>query len=114
MVVTVAVSVSALIAPARRAVAQDASAAPADQPYRHRVLGVFDERSGEAIEDADVTDILTTVSDSSTADEPFDLAEFHTENLAGVEYYATASLAPVEFSGTSQACGVLVLWTREK
>jgi hypothetical protein len=45
---------------------------------------------------------------------PMDLSEFQTENLAGVEYYATASLAPLEFSGTSQACGVLVLWTREK
>ena len=45
---------------------------------------------------------------------PMDLSDFQTENLAGVEYYATASLAPLEFSGTSQACGVLVLWTREK
>lgn len=45
---------------------------------------------------------------------PIDLSEFQTENLAGVEYYPTASLAPLEFSGTSQACGVLVLWTREK
>jgi hypothetical protein len=45
---------------------------------------------------------------------PIDLSEFQTENLAGVEYYPTASQAPVEFSGTSLACGVLVLWTRER
>ena len=45
---------------------------------------------------------------------PIDLSDFQTGNLAGVEYYATASLAPLEFGGTSTACGVLVLWTREK
>jgi hypothetical protein len=45
---------------------------------------------------------------------PIDLSEFQTSNLAGIEYYATASLAPPQFSGTSLACGVLVLWTRER
>jgi len=258
LALTVLLAATLAISAASRAGAQGAPAAPADQAYRHRVLGVFDEQSGAAIEDAEVTDILAgltaktsssgavslaflpdggglirirkfgyeqvtmfvSISPKDTApitiilnriatlptivtrdsalfvsprlqgfaarmraapaghfltpDElrkeggrplgevlihripgiiitsgrhsgyllqrsahcgsggtpdvyldgvplahpqsgaPIDLSDFQTENLAAVEYYATASLAPVEFSGTSQACGVLVLWTRDK
>ena len=48
------------------------------------------------------------------AAEPFDLQEFNLESLAGIEYYATSSEAPMQFSHTSSACGMLLLWTRER
>jgi hypothetical protein len=43
-----------------------------------------------------------------------DLSQIETEDIAGVEYYPTTSAAPAQFGGTSTACGVLLLWTREK
>lgn len=46
--------------------------------------------------------------------QPMNLRDFSLEELAGIEYYATTSTAPVEFSRTSAACGVLLLWTRER
>lgn len=44
----------------------------------------------------------------------FNLSEFNISDLAGVEWYPDGEVVPVEFSHTSDRCGVLLLWTREK
>ena len=33
---------------------------------------------------------------------------------AGVEYYPGGASTPLQFNATDAACGVLVLWTRER
>jgi len=50
----------------------------------------------------------------SMAKVPFDLTRFDVGNLAGVEWYPDGDMAPVEFGGTSERCGLLLLWTRER
>jgi hypothetical protein len=42
-----------------------------------------------------------------------DLDKTTVDMLAGVEYYAGAEI-PAEYNGTGSACGVLLLWTRER
>jgi hypothetical protein len=42
---------------------------------------------------------------------PPDLDKIFTDDLAGVEFYARAALAPAELREAA-ACGALVLWSR--
>jgi hypothetical protein len=44
----------------------------------------------------------------------FDLSQFNLNQLAGIEYYADNAIMPAEFSRTSERCGALFLWTRER
>jgi hypothetical protein len=46
--------------------------------------------------------------------QPFDLSQFNLNELAGIEYYPDNAIMPAEFSHTSQRCGALMLWTRER
>ena len=43
-----------------------------------------------------------------------DLLKMATQNYAGVEFYAGAAEIPVQYNATGNACGVLLLWTRER
>jgi hypothetical protein len=45
---------------------------------------------------------------------PFDLSLFPVDQLAAVEWYPDETVAPMQFSHTSQRCGSLLLWTRER
>lgn len=44
---------------------------------------------------------------------PVDLSEFQLTNLAGIEFYPNTATAPPEFNRTSQACGALLLWSKQ-
>jgi hypothetical protein len=44
--------------------------------------------------------------------EPFDVNEYPPERLQAVEWYASASQTPAQYSSLNSPCGVLVLWTR--
>ena len=46
--------------------------------------------------------------------QPIDFARTDGLNLAAAEYYAGGAASPPEYNTTSQGCGVLVLWTRER
>src|SRR5215831_1088896 len=43
-----------------------------------------------------------------------DFAKMDGMNIAGAEFYDGAAAMPPEYNSTSQGCGVLVLWTRER
>jgi hypothetical protein len=43
---------------------------------------------------------------------PPDMGQFFPLNLSGVEYYARAGTAPLQFRNTISNCGILLLWTR--
>jgi carboxypeptidase family protein len=47
-------------------------------------------------------------------DDSIDLNLFLSDQLEGVEYYADATMTPMEYRGPAAACGTLVLWTRDK
>jgi hypothetical protein len=44
--------------------------------------------------------------------EPFDLSTVAPEQLEAVEWYASPSQTPLQYSRSGSQCGVLVLWTR--
>jgi hypothetical protein len=45
---------------------------------------------------------------------PPDLNSLDVSQYAGIEYYAGGASMPAEFSRTSNGCGLLLLWTRER
>jgi hypothetical protein len=45
---------------------------------------------------------------------PPDANALETANYAAVEYYAGGASVPAEYNRTGNACGVLLLWTRER
>jgi hypothetical protein len=45
---------------------------------------------------------------------PFDFSKMDGTSLAAAEYYAGGAASPPEYNATSEGCGVLVLWTRER
>jgi hypothetical protein len=45
---------------------------------------------------------------------PFDLSAYHLSDITGIEYYPDNAVMPAEFSHTSDRCGALMLWTRER
>ncbi len=50
----------------------------------------------------------------SGAPPPPDFRRISADDYAGVEYYATSATMPAWISPTSNDCGVLLLWTRER
>jgi carboxypeptidase family protein len=58
------------------------------------------------------------VSDPRTqvqgGDDPIDLNMFFSDQLEGVEYYADATMTPLEYRSPAAVCGTLLLWTRDK
>jgi len=46
--------------------------------------------------------------------DPTNIDSFAPRDLEGVEVYRGSARAPVEYSGTDHACGVILLWTRER
>jgi hypothetical protein len=43
-----------------------------------------------------------------------DMSRFSVKDYAGVEYYAGGASLPEKYNSTSNACGVLLLWTRDR
>jgi hypothetical protein len=52
-------------------------------------------------------------STSDQVDRP-NFTRLQTDEYAGVEFYEGAATLPAQFSGFSNECGVLLLWTRER
>ena len=50
----------------------------------------------------------------SSPGRPYDLEIQRIERLAGVELYTGPADTPIEFDGSGNSCGSLVLWTRER
>jgi hypothetical protein len=46
--------------------------------------------------------------------DPPDATRINVSDLAGVEFYATSAVAPVQYNRTGSGCGVLLIWTRER
>jgi hypothetical protein len=46
--------------------------------------------------------------------EPFDMNTLSPRDLVGVEWYASASQVPAEYSSLNSPCGVLAVWTRRR
>lgn len=43
-----------------------------------------------------------------------DLERLRAIDFSGIEYYSGSSTIPAQFNGTGSACGVLLLWTRDR
>ena len=46
--------------------------------------------------------------------EPYDVNTLPVEDIAGVEFYATAASTPGRYSAMNATCGVLLVWTRRR
>lgn len=46
--------------------------------------------------------------------EPFDLNSYAPEDLEAIEWYASASQTPAQYSSLNSQCGVMALWTRRR
>ena len=51
---------------------------------------------------------------TSRPTEPFDANTIPVEDIAGVEFYATAASTPSRYSGLNAVCGVMLVWTRRR
>ncbi len=60
--------------------------------------------------------ILVGSARQAAADRPlaFNLSEFVVSDLAGVEWYPDSDQIPLDYPHTSQRCGALFLWTRDR
>lgn len=58
-----------------------------------------------------ITDVRTQ---TQGGDDPIDLSMFISDQLEGVEYYADATMTPVQYRTAGSACGTLLLWTRDR
>jgi hypothetical protein len=55
-----------------------------------------------------------TLYEAGAQMQPLDYAKMDGLELAAAEYYAGGAASPPEYNKTSNGCGVLVLWTRER
>jgi hypothetical protein len=80
---------------------------PGQQP------GIVDEGQGASQSCFAVVYVDGTVMYSGRSREPlFNINDVDTSNLAGVEYYPSASSIPPDFNGPRSACGALAIWTK--
>jgi hypothetical protein len=45
---------------------------------------------------------------------PVDVSRIDISELTGVEFYPGSGTGPIEFNSTSNGCGLLLLWSRER
>jgi hypothetical protein len=75
--------------------------------------GMVDETQGATQSCFAVVYVDGTVMYSGRSGEPlFNINDLDLGNLAGVEYYASASTIPPDFNGPRSACGALAIWTK--
>lgn len=53
-------------------------------------------------------------ANGTTMDQFYDINQISTADIAGVEYYAGGASLPLQYNGTTNGCGVLVLWQRQQ
>jgi carboxypeptidase family protein len=76
----------------------------ADDPRVPRPQVAANERGG----------VSDPTSQVQGGDDPIDLNMFFSDQFEGVEYYADATMTPIEYRTPAAVCGTLVLWTRDK
>jgi hypothetical protein len=75
-----------------------------EAPRAPRIRAGSSERAG-------VSDPRTQVQGG---DDPVDINLFMSDQLEGVEFYADATMTPLEYRTPAAVCGTLLLWTRDK
>lgn len=62
----------------------------------------------------DKNPIYQMADDRTLRIRPPDMADFFTQGMDAVEYYASPSRTPAEFRTSGAVCGTLVLWSRQR